>query len=190
MTLSGHRECISSLDWKDPGELISASWDHTIKVWDVELGGIKSEFAGQKAFFALSYSHLNGNIITASADRHIRLYDPRSNGMFPCYGITSHSVIISFDLFIAEGSIVKSTFTSHSGWVSSVQWSRKDENLFISGSHDKLMKLWDRRSPRAPLFNMTGHTERILCTSWANPKYMMSGGSDNSLRLYNYKSID
>jgi len=80
MTLGGHRECVSSIDWIDPSELITASWDHTIKVWDVELGGIKSELAGQKAFFCLSYSNLNKTVVTASADRHIRLYDPRSNG--------------------------------------------------------------------------------------------------------------
>ncbi len=82
---------------------------------------------------------------------------------------------------------MKATFTSHSGWVSSVNWSKTDENLFISGSHDRLMKLWDRRSPRAPLYSMTGHTDNVLCTSWSNPSYMMSGGSDNTLRVFRFK---
>jgi len=97
-------------------------------------------------------------------------------------------MIFLFLSYIAEGSLVKCMFTSHNGWVSSVNWSLTNENLFVSGSHDKLMKLWDRRSPRAPLYNMTGHTENILCTSWANPDYMMSGGSDNTLRIFKAKT--
>ena len=29
-----------------------------------------------------------------------------------------------------------------------------------------------------------GHEDKVLCCSWSNPKYMMSGGSDNSLRIF------
>jgi len=49
-----------------------------------------------------------------------------------------------FYLF-AEGSLVKSTFTSHTQWVQSVRWSTTEEHLFISGSHDHQVKLWDSR---------------------------------------------
>lgn len=55
--------------------------DHTIKFWDVELCGIRSEIVGNKSFFYADWSPLTKLLITASADRHIRLYDPRSSGM-------------------------------------------------------------------------------------------------------------
>ena len=80
MTLPGHKEAISCAVWNDNNEIYSASWDHTIKLWDAELGGMKSEIAGNKSFFSISWSPLNRTLITASADRHIRLYDPRSQG--------------------------------------------------------------------------------------------------------------
>lgn len=39
-------------------------------------------------------------------------------------------------------------------------------------------------SPKAPLFDLIGHEDKVLCCDWSNHKYMMSGGSDNSLRIF------
>jgi ribosome biogenesis protein YTM1 len=47
--------------------------------------------------------------------------------------------------YFTEGSIVKATFTSHVGWVSTVCWSTTHERLFVSGGHDNILKLWDSR---------------------------------------------
>lgn len=78
--MKGHKEAISGIVWSEKVEVITCSWDHTIKVWDSELGGIKHDLAGNKSFFDIDYSPLSRAVITASADRHIRLYDPRSTG--------------------------------------------------------------------------------------------------------------
>ncbi|XP_034242429.1 ribosome biogenesis protein WDR12 homolog [Thrips palmi] len=162
MTLKGHKEAISSVVWTDTQELATASWDHTLRLWDGELGGIKTEIAGNKPFFDMSYSALNGTVVTASADRHIRLYDLRST----------------------EGSLVKSMFTSHTKWVQSVKWSTTDEHLFLSGAHDSQVLLWDSRSPKAPLYNLEGHDDKVMCCDWSNPKYMVSGGADKTVRIF------
>ncbi|XP_006617567.1 ribosome biogenesis protein WDR12 homolog isoform X1 [Apis dorsata] len=166
-TMKGHKEAISGVVWSDKIEIITSSWDHTIKIWDSELGGIKHELTGNKSFFDLDYSPLSHTIITASADRHIRLYDPRST----------------------EGSLVKAIFTSHTQWVQSVKWSPVHENLFISGAYDNDMKLWDTRSPKAPLFDLSGHEDKVLCCNWSNPKFIVSGGADNTVRIFKSKHI-
>jgi len=95
MTLSGHKESVSAVDWtEDVEELITSSWDHTLKLWDVEMGGMKCQVAGNKAFFDLSYSKLNRTAVTASADRHVRIYDPRSNGKVTNINFKGVEVII------------------------------------------------------------------------------------------------
>ncbi|KAI4465756.1 wd40 repeat protein 12 37 [Holotrichia oblita] len=125
-TLKGHKESISKAIWIDNMTICTASMDHTIKLWDAELCGMKNELIGQKAYLGASWSHLANALIACSADRHIRLYDPRST----------------------DGAVCKSTFTSHTMWVSSVAWSQNDEHLFISGGYDNCVKLWDTRSPK------------------------------------------
>ena len=42
MTLSGHKEGISAAQWVSTNEVYTASWDHTIKMWDIEQATEKS----------------------------------------------------------------------------------------------------------------------------------------------------
>ncbi|KAK6620315.1 hypothetical protein RUM44_006716 [Polyplax serrata] len=168
MTLKGHKDCISCVRFCNSNDILTSSWDHTLKLWDIEIGGIKQELMGNKAFLSADHSHLNNTIITTSADKHIRLYDPRSS----------------------EGSLVKKVFTSHTQWVQSTMWSKTNENLFISGAYDNYMKLWDWRSANAPLFDLTGHEDKVLCCDWSEPKFMVSGGGDNTVRIYKSKHVN
>lgn len=90
-------------------------------------------------------------------------------------------------LNFSEGTIVKSTFLGHSQWVQTVCWSNTEEYLFISGGYDNMVKLWDFRSPKAPLFDLMGHEDKVLACDWSNPRFMVSGGQDNSVRVFKSK---
>ena len=84
----------------------------------------------------------------------------------------------------SEGAMVKNTYTSHSGWISCVDWSKENENLFVSGSYDALMKMWDVRSNKTPLYEMSGHQDRILACDWSINSLILSGGVDNAFKIY------
>lgn len=34
------------MQWMDFNTVVSSGWDHLLKIWDCELGGIKQEIAG------------------------------------------------------------------------------------------------------------------------------------------------
>jgi len=162
MTLPGHTEGISAVEWTDTEEICTASWDHTIRIWNVELGGLKDQMVGNKSFFDMSYSPLCRLLVSASADPHVRLWDPRAKG----------------------GCTLKCACTSHTGWVTCVKWSATHEHQFISGSQDSKLKQWDVRSPKVPLYDLSGHRGNIMCCDWSNPQYILSGGADNQLRIF------
>ncbi|CDW57942.1 Ribosome biogenesis protein WDR12 homolog [Trichuris trichiura] len=162
VTLAGHRSRITGTCWMNEDHVITSSWDHTICVWDTILLDKVSCLSCTCSLTAVSYSPLNQLLISGSTDDHVRLWDPRSH----------------------EGKMVRSIFVGHSKWVSAVDWSKTNEHLFISASYDALMKLWDFRSTKVPLYDLSGHSDRILCCDFSSPSFMLSGGVDGKVNVY------
>lgn len=167
MTLSGHSESVGSVAWMSNEEIATGSWDHSLRIWDLEIGGLLTQINGNCAIFCITYSPLNHTILTSCADKYIRMYDPRA----------------------AEGSIVQQKYISHTKWVPSVKWSSVSEHLFVSGGYDNVSKMWDTRRPKAPLFEMTGHSDKVLAVDWSNPKYIASGSADCTAKIYSSTNV-
>lgn len=170
MTLTGHQESITGIKWlgdcNEYKSVASCSMDRSIAIWDIEVGECKRRIYSNKPLLGLDYSRDRHALITASCDRFVRVWDARA----------------------PDNASAKAAYTSHSLWVSSVAFSKTSSNHFISGGYDNLVKLWDIRSPKACLYDLIGHHDKVLDVNWNNPDYVLSGSADSTLKIFATKS--
>lgn len=71
----------------------------------------------------------------------------------------------------------------HSQYITSVAFS-PDGKYILSGSYDKTVKLWDRRTGRM-VRNFVGHTDWVSSVAFSpDGKYIISSSADKSIRLW------
>lgn len=175
---SAHSQIVSGLSWGNHStandtHLISGSWDHSIKLWDIEKQDCLLTLNGSRVIGCLDTSyHSEGVVATGHPDCTIRLWDVRTNN-------TTQSAIIS-----------DSTFRpSHKAWVSSVHWSKSNAYHLASTSHDGTVKTWDIRSSN-PLHTVRAFPkeEKALCLVWESSKnedqtqHLFAGGTDCTIK--------
>jgi len=120
-TLSGHKTHINSLAFSSDGmSLISAAaGDTTVKLWDIQTGGIARTFYGDTSdFLSVSISSDCATIALGSYDHMIYLWDTQTGEC--CHVIAGHK--------------------RH---VNSVNFSPINPQLLISASHDNTVQQWD-----------------------------------------------
>ncbi|KAA0203043.1 hypothetical protein HAZT_HAZT004182 [Hyalella azteca] len=161
-TLSNHTQSVSGLVWPTLRTLASCSWDNSVRLWDVEAQQATGHYVGPCACLSLDSSPFNNTIIFSAMDARIRLLDPRSG----------------------DGLILEKTFQHHKRWANSVKWSPTNEYHFASGGFDNVVKLWDIRSCRSPLFEMLSHEDKVLAIDWSRPGVLFSGSADCNVKVF------
>lgn len=128
---NGHSSVVVSADWissssDSPSQIITASWDRSAILWDVETKASIQTLTGHDSELTHCSAHQSHRlVVTSSRDSTFRLWDFRSE-------IPAVSV-----------------FQGHSESVTSTIFTKDDK--VISGSDDKSVKIWELRNMRAPL---------------------------------------
>jgi ribosome biogenesis protein len=141
-----HSSNISGISWGNfalrnrtiapPLHLTTASWDHSIKVWDMTRQDCLLTLNVSRVVTCLDTSyHSEGIVATGHADCTVRLWDTRT-------GVQGDAAKDAASLVVAD-----TTFRpSHKEWITALQWSRDHPFHLASTSHDGTVKLWDIRS--------------------------------------------
>merc|ERR1719236_427945 len=161
--LKGHGEAVQDITPSSEGAFaLSASWDKTMRLWDLNTGATVRTFQGHtKDVNSVAFSADNRQIVSGSRDRTIKLW----NTLAECkYTITEDS---------------------HTDWVSCVKFSPSAKMpLIVSAGWDKLVKVWNLNDCKLRT-NLAGHTGVVYTVSISpDGSLCASGGKDGIVMLW------
>ncbi|KAM0324085.1 hypothetical protein ACHAQA_008275 [Verticillium albo-atrum] len=147
---------------------------------------------------SLAYSASPGTyILTGSADRTIRLYNPFPSQSQTLHASSSSSITSKLGsgsgpgTTLPEGRLIQ-TYAAHGYEVLSLAVAA-DNQRFVSGGGDRAVFLWDvatATTTRRFGGNAHGHTSRVNCVRFAGEgdSLVASGGFDTTVRLWDTRS--
>ncbi len=202
LSFSGHSSWVTSVALVNDGRTaLSASWDRTLKLWDLDGGNELRTFVGHAGpVTCVAIASDGRTALSGSRDKTLKLWDLATGKELRTFaghskrvtcvaispdGLTALSASYDKTLTLwdlASGKVMR-IFTGHSNWVTSVAIA-PDGRTAVSGSLDRTLKLWDLATGKV-LRTFTGHSEMVTSVAIAlDGRTTLSGSEDKTLKLW------
>lgn len=162
--LGGHSHFVSDVVVSSCGNFaVSASWDKTLRLWDLDRGVTTTRFVGHKHdVLSVAFSADNRQIISSSRDKTLKLWNT-----------------------LGEVKWTQDSKDCHQEWISTVRFSPTTQNpVIVSGGWDKIVKVWHLNNFNIKN-NFEGHTGYInSVTVSPDGSLAASGGQDGKAFLW------
>ncbi|URE40056.1 Autophagy protein 16 (ATG16) [Musa troglodytarum] len=199
-TLTGHTDKVCAVDASKVSSrnLLSAAYDHTMKVWDLVKGYCTNTIIFQSNCNSLSYTMDGLTFCSGHVDGNLRIWDSRmgkvvgevaahSQAVTSIYVSQSGNLLLTsgrdnlhnlFDLRTLE---ICGTFRANGNRVAS-NWSRScispDEKCVTAGSSDGSIYIWSRLNNNM-LSILEGHSSPVLSCAYGGPGNTLASADKN-----------
>lgn len=136
--LSGHTAPVSAaiFDARDSTVGYSASWDHSLRTWDLVTGALVDTRSTSHSLLSLEHLPEHHLLAAGTSARHITLIDPR----------------------VSATTVTALTLRGHTNAVVSLARDPHSTYGLISGSHDGTCRIWDIRSTKTDKDGVVGES--------------------------------
>jgi WD40 repeat protein len=160
---------ITSVDVSPDGRLLVAgSSARTLKLWEIDTGGLLKTFSGHEDFvWAVAFSPDGGSIASGSEDRTVRVWN------------------------VSDGSLSK-TFTGHTDRVWSVAF-QPDGTKLASGSWDGTVRVWNVEGDGGNEPPFAAYDRQVLSVAFSPDGRLLAVGlvnseTDDTIKLWDVPS--
>ncbi|NXD17484.1 WDR17 protein, partial [Nothocercus nigrocapillus] len=206
----GHVETIFDCKFKpdNPDLLATASFDGTIKVWDINtLTAVYTSPGNEGVIYSLSWAPGDLNCIAGATSRNggfiwdvprgkmiTRFSEHGKNGIF-CIA-WSHKDSKRIATCSSDGFCIIRTIDGkvlhkykHPAAVFGCDWSQNNKDMIATGCEDKNVRVYYlATSSDQPLKIFTGHTAKVFHVRWSPLRegILCSGSDDGTVRIWDY----
>ena len=201
--LAGHGDPVTGCAFSPDGrQVVSSSWDGTLKVWDTQSGRQLRTMTGHEGWALDCAFSPDGRKIasTGDDDQALKLWDAASGAELRT--LTGHTGAVRACAFSPDGTRIASassdksvklwdaesgtelrTLTGHTGAVWACAFS-PDGTRIASASDDCTLKIWDLGSG-AVVCTLSGHSSTVAdCAFSPDGRRVLSTSGDDTLRLW------
>jgi U3 small nucleolar RNA-associated protein 13 len=165
MTVMGHQKYINVVRVSPNDKLIaSSSQDKTIKIWNsADLMLVQTLQGHKKGVWDCSFSPVDKLLVSASGDKTVKVWN------------------------LSSGQCI-STLSGHQTSLVKVSWINLGLQV-LSASVDGVVKVWNLKK-QACVNTFMMHDEKIWGLDISNDKYLLTGGGDSSLKLWQDNTLE
>jgi WD40 repeat protein len=204
--LSGHGDAVVTAAYSPDGaRIVTASLDHTARVWDARTGTQLAVLTGHgDRVGCAAYSPDGARIVTASNDKTARIWDARTGA--PLTALSGHEDELNSAAYSPDGTRIVTAaadktvriwdartgaqlavFTGHDDVVESAAYSR-DGMRIVTASDDKTARIWDVRTG-AQLAVLSGHGNRVDSAAFSpDGTRIVTASFDKTVRVWDART--
>jgi hypothetical protein len=160
LAFNGHAGAVGSAAFSPDGtRIVTASFDHTARVWDAKTGAALATLSGHTdTVYSAAFSPDGTRIVSASRDNTARVWD-------------------------AKTGTALATLSGHTGGVRNAAFS-PDGARIVTASDDKTARVWDAKTGAA-LATLSGHTGAVYDAAFSpDGTRIVTASEDNTARVW------